>query len=148
MSGVVAAFASQWAYYFWTSLAKLFQSGDLTRAINSIMFAAFGLIIVRAVWDLYKGYLRTRNEYVSWRLDRLKSEVPVSEPQLTPGFPASVSIPPGALTGEALAFLADPKSAVFNVEGVPSRARILSAASFSFDISNEDQSSSDKQEEQ
>jgi hypothetical protein len=97
ISVAVAIFASQWAYYFWTSLSKLFQPGTVTRAINSVMLAVFGLIMVRVAWDMYKGYLRTRNNYIEWRLAVLRDELSVSRPASAPG-----------VTGLATAPMVDP----------------------------------------
>ena len=148
LSGVVALVASDYAYNFWSALAAIFQSRDLTLAINSIMFATFGLIMARAIWELYKGYLRSRNKYLDWRLAMLRRESPVITPPSPPIFPASASIPSGALTDEVLAFPIDLKGPTLDIDRVPSQQRIPSAASFSFDISSEDQSSSDDQDEQ
>jgi len=98
-SGVVALLASQWAYSFWTSLAKIIQSKLVTDAINYVMFAAFGFIMIRAVREVYKGYLKSRNRYLDWRLTVLREEISVSAPPAAPAALSSTSAPPRNVNG-------------------------------------------------
>jgi len=99
LAGVVALLASQWAYSFWTTLAKIIQSRLAIDIINYAMFAAFGLIVVKAVWELYKFYLWSRNRYLEWRLVMLRDEVAVSEPPVEPIVLPSIGVSPGNLNG-------------------------------------------------
>jgi hypothetical protein len=98
MSGVVALVASQWAYSFWSTLAKIIQSKWITDVINYIMFAAFGFIMIRAVREVYKGFLRNRNKYLQWRLSALKNEAPPAA-HAPPQAPSSSDTAPRNVNG-------------------------------------------------
>lgn len=99
LSGVVALVASQWAYSFWSTLAKIIQSGFVTEVINYIMFSALGFIIMRAIREVYKGYLMGRNKYLDWRLVALRDEASYGRSAEAPQGPSSAKAPPRSVNG-------------------------------------------------
>lgn len=145
MSGVVAVFASQWAYYFWSSLASVIQPKEvvildtgvtLNRVVYSIMFLFFGLIVLRAVRHLYGWYLKSRNEYVDWRLKRLRMEAEAGLRASAPATPIPSQL---GLTADTPVITTDSSGPPLFPEKAPSRPNPL-AASFSFDVSSAVQS--------
>ncbi len=150
LSGVVAVFASQWAYYFWSSLAKMIQPKEVTildtgitldRVIYAVMFLFFGLIVFRAVRQVYRWYLLSRNKFVDWRLNRLRMEAVAGSAASGPIIPPAPAPSPKPLVAETPWPSPAPSSSSFFPErAIPSQARPLTA-SFSFDVSSAGQDS-------
>jgi hypothetical protein len=145
MSIVVAGFASQWAYYFWSSLAKIFSETDIQRVIYSIMFASFGLIILTMSRQLYKGFLKSRNKYVDWRLAELRKESGEIVPAGPTQVPTPFRMPTGVFAKDVLGIKTDPRIIAARAEGPRPTVKLPAGATFSFDISFEEQVASYKQ---
>jgi len=99
MGAIVAILASQWAYYFWTSLAKILQPSEADKLIYIALFTSMALIIIRMMWEMYKGYLRSRNKYIDWRVALLRTEAALSAQSTSPTVCVSTTISPGNLNG-------------------------------------------------
>jgi hypothetical protein len=99
MSGVVAVFASLWAYVYWGSLAGISYDNMVAAVFWGAMIVSIARSGVRALWSLVGVYRRNRSTYLGWRAFMLIKEAEAVRGPSTPATQESLGTCPGTING-------------------------------------------------